>query len=358
LALVVVASACGQAPKPVEAGAPPASPTTRAANPTTSAPPPPTFPLTGLPVADPATAAHPAVVVKMDNSPDARPQAGLNQADVVYELLVEGITRYALVYHSQAADPVGPVRSGRSSDPPLLANLARPLVAWSGGNPGVTGEILAAADAGFLVDAGSNALQQGQYWRDGARRAPHNLYTSTGALLASATPEGALAPLPLFAYRAEGTPPAGVEAAGVVIDFGQRVRAEYVWDAERGGWNRYQVDQRHPREESATLDGAGAQVSPQNVVILFVEYGQSPSDARSPMAVSTGSGQALVLSAGRAVHGTWSRPTPLDPWQLLDEAGQPIELSPGRTWVAMPRAGSPVLPLDQPTADQLLALRR
>jgi hypothetical protein len=357
LALVVVASACGQAPKPVEAGAPPASPTTKAANPTTSAPPPPTFPLTGLPVADPAAAAHPVVVVKMDNSPDARPQAGINEADVVYELLVEGITRYALVFHSQVADPVGPVRSGRSSDPPLLANLARPLVAWSGGNPGVTGEILAAADAGFLVDAGSNALP-GQYWRDRARRAPHNLYTSTGALLAAATPEGAGAPLPLFTYRAEQAEPAGVEAAGVVIDFGQRVRAEYVWDAERGGWNRYQVDENHSREESATVDGAGVHVAPQNVVILFVEYGQSPSDARSPMAISTGSGPALVLSAGRAVHGTWNRATPLDTWQLLDEAGQPIELTPGRTWVAMPRAGAPVLPLDQPTAEQLLALRR
>jgi hypothetical protein len=354
--LVVVAAACGQAAKPVETAPPSAAPTTKAANPTTSAPPPPTFPLTGT-EADPAALDHPVVVVKMDNSPDARPQAGINEADVVYELLVEGITRYALVFHSRAPEQVGPVRSGRSSDPPLLANLSRPLVAWSGGNPGVTAEILAAADAGFLVDAGQNA-QEGQYWRDNSRRAPHNLYTSIAGLLANATPEGATAPLPLFQYRDAGEPAAGVEATGMLIDFGQRVRAEYVWDAERGGWDRFQVDENHPREESATRDGAGMQVAPQNVVIMFTEYGQSPSDARSPMAITSGSGEAIVLTAGRAVHGTWNRPTPLDPWQLLDDAGQPIELTPGRTWVAMPRAGSGVLPLDQATADQLLSLRR
>ncbi len=356
--LALLSTSCGDGTKPVEAAAPPSSAAPATNSPTTSTAPAPTYPLTGLPIDDPAAAGRPVVVVKMDNSPDARPQDGINEADVVYELLVEGITRYALVYHSQLPDRVGPVRSGRSSDPPLLANLNRPLIAWSGGNPGVTAEILGAAHNGFLVDAGYNAFP-GDYWRDGARRAPHNLYTALGPLRDHAAPEGATAPPPLFEYATPGeVSTQGVEAAGAVIDFGLSVRAEYVWDAERSGWDRFQIDERHPRPESATVDGAGVQVSPPNVVILFLDYGTSPADARSPMAVSTGSGQALVLTRGRVISGTWERPTPLDRWTLRDDAGNPIKLAPGRTWVALPRTGAPVLPLDASTAAELLMYRR
>lgn len=356
--LALLSTSCGEGARPVEASAPAPSASATTELPTTSAAPAATYPLTGLPVEDPGAAGRPVVVVKMDNSPDARPQDGINEADVVYELLVEGITRYALVYHSQAPDRVGPVRSARSSDPPLLANLNRPLIAWSGGNPGVTAEVLGAAKSGFLVDAGYNAFP-GDYWRDGSRRAPHNLYTAVSALRDHAAPEGAGAPPPLFEYAkpAEAAAP-GTEATGVVIDFGLGVRAEYVWDAERGGWDRFQVDERHPRAESATVDGAGVQVSPANVVILFLEYGRSAADARSPMAVSTGGGQAIVLTAGRVISGSWERPTPLDRWILKDEAGNPIKLTPGRTWVALPRTGTPVLPLDSAVAAELLGYRR
>ncbi len=76
---------------------------------------------------------------------------------MVYELLVEGITRYAVVFQSQTPDTVGPVRSARSSDIELLANLGAPLIAWSGANPGVTSEVHTAVDNGFLVNAGQDA---------------------------------------------------------------------------------------------------------------------------------------------------------------------------------------------------------
>jgi hypothetical protein len=347
-------AACGASPaeKPVEAGT--QAPTTRDAT-TTSAPAAPVYPLTGMPLDDPAAAQHPAVVVKIDNSPDARPQSGLNEADIVYELLVEGITRYALVFHSQMLDSVGPVRSARSSDIELLANLGAPLLAWSGGNPGVTDEVRAAVDGGFLVDAGHDVFPD-QYRRDRGRSAPHNLYVNIGALLEGRPPTP---PPSLFTYRPPLTPYAGAatDTPGYVVDFGGGVRAEYVWDAERAGWDRFQVDQGHNRDNSATLDTNGVQVAPQNVVILFVPYGQSPSDARSPMALTTGEGDAVVLTAGKAVLGRWQRPNGLLGWQLVDAAGQPIELSPGRTWVALPEVGSPVYPLDPETAASLLAVR-
>lgn len=355
--LVLFVAACGKSnDKPIETGA---SPTTKADATTTSAPPPPVYPLTGMPLADPTAAAHPAVVVKMDNSPDARPQTAINEADVVYELLVEGITRYALVYHSQLPDHVGPVRSARSSDIELLTNLGAPLIAWSGANPGVTDEVRAAVDAGFLVNAGQDAFA-GQYHRENGRRAPHNLYANVAGLLADAAPVGAGSPPALFSYRPVGQPYVGgsLPAAGYVVDFGDGVRADYVWDAERGGWDRFQVDENHSREDSATLDSNGVQVAPQNVVILFLEYGQSPSDARSPMALSSGEGDAVVLTDGKAIEGRWKRPNPFSGWELVDQGGQRITLTPGRTWVALPEIGSAVTPMDPDGAGSLLALRQ
>jgi hypothetical protein len=329
--------------------------TTTVVQTTTTTAPPVVWPLTGVPSDEPGAIGRPVVTVKMDNSPQARPQAGLNQADVVYELLVEGITRYALVFHSQVGDPVGPVRSARSSDVELVGNLGDPLLAWSGGNAGVVGEVRAAEASGILVDAGVDVAYS-HYWREGSRRAPHNLYTNVSSLRELFGGESSANPGPIFAHRAVGAPPTtGVPVAGLTIAFDGGIDADYAWDGS--GWARFQVDQLHDRAGSATLDQDGTQVAPPNVVVLFSEYGSSPSDARSPMAISTGSGQALVLSGGHLTEGTWSRPAPGDPWTLADAAGTPVTLAPGRTWVAMPRTGSATAVMDQPTADALLATR-
>ncbi len=106
--------------------------------PPTTIPPVPVYPLTGLPVTDAAAAARPAMVVKIDNNKRARPQSGLNEADIVFEEIVEAQTRFAAVFHSQGSDPVGPIRSGRTQDIDLLGSLNQPLFVWSGGNPSVT----------------------------------------------------------------------------------------------------------------------------------------------------------------------------------------------------------------------------
>ena len=90
--------------------------------------------LTGLGVEEELT--HPALVIKIDNHEDARPQFGLNIADVVFEEIVEGnITRFAAVFHSQNADPVGPVRSARTGDFDILNGLKHALVRKLGRKP-------------------------------------------------------------------------------------------------------------------------------------------------------------------------------------------------------------------------------
>ncbi len=88
---------------------------------TTTEAPKATYPLTGLEVTDPAAAARPAIVAKIGNY-DKHPQTGLNEADIVFEEIInDHVSRFAAVYHSTTpADIVGPIRSGRLQDVNLL----------------------------------------------------------------------------------------------------------------------------------------------------------------------------------------------------------------------------------------------
>jgi hypothetical protein len=327
---------------------------------TTAAPRRPTgpiYPLTGLPVSNPAVLRHPAVVVKMDNSPWARPQTAINQADIVFELLVEGITRYALVYGDVLPTVVGPVRSARSSDIDLLAGLNQPLLAWSGGNPTVMGQVSEAARQGLLVDA-SRGANPPEYWRDLSRQAPHNLYTNLPMLLgmfgggATRTPQEILP----FAPLGKPLPASARGVAGVTVNFGSGVVIQYVWDARHQGWARYQVDQLHDLNHSATLDSKGQQVAPTNVVVLFMHYGTSVADSRSPQAISVGSGTGEVFSHGREIDIHWTRPSNRSPFLFATVDGKPFALPPGRTWVALPAIGAQVTPIDPATAQSFLRL--
>ena len=162
------------------------------------------MPLTGVPLDfGQVPPDRPALVVKIDNNPRARPQSGLNTADIVFEEIVEVGTRFAAVFHSGDANPVGPIRSGRTQDIDLLSGLHRPLFAWSGGNAGVTRAI---AESDF-IDLNPNNVR-GVYRRQGSNGAPHNFYSDTDLLFAQATPEAGR-PTPLFAYLKPGVAAGG-----------------------------------------------------------------------------------------------------------------------------------------------------
>jgi hypothetical protein len=314
-----------------------ARPTTTSSTSTTA--PPPVQPLTGLPhQGDPAVLARPALVAKVDNADGAglaRPQAGINQADVVIEERVEGsVTRLAAVFHSQDADPVGPIRSFRTTDLHIVANLNRPLLAWSGANA----VFARMAREGPLVDVGYDVATDA-YYRERSRRAPHNLMTATPALRAH-TPEGAGPPPPLFTYRQPGVAPVGGRpVADVRISYGGgggSAPVNYRVDPATGTWLRFQRDTPH-------VDEVGAQVQVENVVIMHVDYvstGAVDSGGNAvPEAELIGSGVAWVLTGGMLVEGTWSRPSEDAIAALTDAAGAPIALTPGRTWVALPELG-------------------
>jgi hypothetical protein len=288
----------------------------------------PVYPLTGLPVDDPAAAARPALVVKIDNHPDARPQTGLGVADLVFEENVEGITRFAAVFQSQGSDPVGPIRSGRTQDVSLLGLLDRPLFAWSGGNANVT-QAIASSDFVNLSNLNQAVAGPGGFFRSGDRKAPHNLYAQSSKLWTLA-PAGAQPPPQQFAYRAEGEAPTGDPSPGVTVEM-DGVRVE--WQFDGTAYARLQNGRPH-------TDAVTGPITAANVVVLVVRYSPSPADARSPEAQTIGSGDALVFTGGSVVRGRWERSDRLQPFTLTDAAGETIALTPGRTWVELARSGS------------------
>ena len=291
----------------------------------------PVAPLTGLPVAEELTG--PALIIKIDNAPEARPQTGIDQADIVFEMLTEGVTRLGAVFHSELPSPVGPVRSSRTSDFDLVSGFNRPLYASSGGNNYV------AARLRDLPIVEVTAISRSVYFRDSSRQRPHNLYVNAPDLY-EFVPDDAEPPLPWFAYRGpdDGLPGGATEVDGpVTIAYRGTPTVTYTWDATRAGWLRAQDGRPH----TTVL---GDQLAPENVVIMVTTYGISAADPTSAELNSVGSGDLFVLTDGHVIEGTWSRDDALAQPTLLDLDGNPILLTPGRTWVSYPEAGDTLLP--------------
>jgi hypothetical protein len=312
--------------------------TSEAVTTTTEPPRGPTAPLTGLRVTDEALLQRPALAMKVDNLDAPRetavPQTGLLRADVVWEEIVEGnITRLVAVFHSQQPGRVGPIRSARTTDVQLLPQLGRPLLGWSGGNAGVTAAV---ANSPSIIDAGWNKMP-GSYARDPNRRAPHNLYAAADGLWAAA-PEDTPPPGPLFFYRRSGqsNPTTAQKSPGVDINWGSGAAVAPVswrWDGELRAYVRNQRGRPH-------TDSDGTPITAKNVVVLVTEYGSSSADARSPEAKTVGSGEMFAFTNGRVIYGRWDRPDINKPAALTDKAGDPVLLTPGQTWIELPRPGT------------------
>ncbi|MCP5026826.1 MAG: DUF3048 domain-containing protein [Actinomycetia bacterium] len=283
-------------------------------------------PLTGLPLGDPAAANRSAIVVKIDNVSRARPQTGLLDADIVFEERVEGgLTRLAAVFHS-GGGTVGPVRSGRTSDIPILGSLARPGYVWSGANR-VFGGLLRQQP---IQDRGAETTTG--YWRSSSQQAPHNLFTDLGPVWGSID---AGPPPPHFEYRAAGAslPTGAAPAAEVSLRY-PNITVSWRWTG--GAWERSMGSKVH-------TDAAGAPVQAANVVA--VELVSAPTGLRAYGAditedVFVGAGRAVVFTAGHAVEAIWTKPTLASVATITLADGTPIALTAGSTWVQLVNAGA------------------
>lgn len=331
LVSLAATAACGGAePKPVAA----VTPETKVSEGTVTTEAAPLAPLTGLPDTNGATKSRPALAVKIDNAPEARPQAGLDVADVVYEEVVEGgVTRFIAILHSAAPPVAGPVRSVRPMDPDILSAY-HGLFAYSGGIPAFVSLMRKAPVQDVNVDVATD----GYSW-DKARRAPHNTFISPEKLWPKAKGDNAAPPQAMFDFRGTGEPFGDADAPHVSIRYSPRASATYDWDAASASWKRTQNGTPH-------VAASGAQIAPENVVIQFVTTRtlgyRDQSGTNVVESEVVGSGEAWLLSNGRVIKGKWSKSSPTAVTKYTDAAGNPVRLTAGRTWVHFAPVGSEV----------------
>lgn len=293
----------------------------------------PRSPVNGLPVDDPELLDRRVVAVKIDNHWNARPQSGIQEAEAVVELRVEGgLTRFMALFHSTDSTYLGPIRSGRPSD----AKMAMPLDATmfiSGAQAWVQSGI---RDLGvpFFVDP-----RPGMFRIDG-RSAPHDLYGNTvelrgiadGAEVADTPPPGGL-------WEFGPMPESAPAARQANLTFSDDLRVGWEW--KQGSWLRTINGEA---SEWRAEDGTTGSITAEVLVVIVGEYFiASPpgSGTAVPATDSVGEGRALVFANGQVLDGTWARDDPEEPFELTTTAGSPMLVPPGYVWISLvPNVGA------------------
>lgn len=286
--------------------------------------------VTGLPVDDPELLERRVLAVKIDNHPRATPQSGINLADMVIELNVEGITRFISIWHESDTDYLGPNRSGRPTDADLVPGFGDATFVFSGAQAWVQ-NLIRANDIN-MVKEGSNGT-----FRISERRAPHNLYVDTNVLRETANQRGYADTPPDGPLWEFGPLQAGRPASMVDIQFGSNNRVYWEWDADQELWLRtaYGEDGMY-RDEDGTEGRIGVPV----LVALYAEpYTASPSGGQSgsslPSSRVIGQGRAFVFADGMVAEGTWEREEVEEWFTLRTESGAIMNVPPGKSWVSI-----------------------
>jgi hypothetical protein len=318
LLLALVLAACSDEAVPTAAqDAPSASP---------KATEEPTCPLTGEEVPPGIDVERAAVAVKVENSEEARPQSGLEHADLVYEEIVEGgITRFMAVYHCGTSKKVGPVRSARFDDPKIALPFTR-VLAYSGSNKIVERELrrakiialneLNAGSAFFRIPPGQIAV--------------HNLFANIDKLRAEAKGRK-LEPPSSKAFEFGEAPAAAKRARAVTVNFNARNVIQYRWKG--GSWKRWEAG-------APFRSASGRQIGVPNVLVQQVEVNNSKTIVDSagnpsPDIALQGKGRAWLLRDGRVIKGTWRIAKDGRAASFRRRGGAPFVFDKGPIWVEL-----------------------
>ncbi len=303
-----------------------AAPTTTTPETTTSTQPVddgPTSPINGLTTEDDEALDRRALVVKIDNHPNARPQSGLSNADVVIELMVEGTTRLVGVFHTGDAETVGPIRSMRPTDGQLARIFDAPLVT-SGGQDWVVSQV---RNTGTSI---IGEVGRPQTFRSSGRSAPHNLYGNTIAIRGLADSRGYEDEAPPALWQFGEMPDDSADATEITLPFASGLVVRWAWDGER-----YTKTTNGATHSWILPDGEAEQMWAETIVVLeMLTYTQSPPPGGGPAKAveSVGAGNAYVFSDGKVVLGAWERGS-LEDTFTLTSGDDPLLVPPGKLWI-------------------------
>lgn len=332
LAAVPLAGAGCAARKAIESAWPVASTERAVPRP----PAPPRWPLTGLQATSADETKVRVVAVKIENSPQARPQSGLDQADVVYETITEGgVTRFNALFHSKAPGTAGPVRSARWSDTYIVPQY-QALFAHCGGKI----DLLKALRDKRYSDM-DQFFNPGPYVRASDRPAPHNLYVDVATVRADATAKRGYAP----AAQVRGFP---FDRSGRVTTPTVTVMTVAFNPDNKVTWSYDQASKTYLRAINGEVHSdrtSGRQYSARNVVVLWaLVKPRSGTDVKGTPVVDivlTGSGRASIFRDGQRIDGRWQTQGDAPP-SFTTGDGTTIKLSPGTTWFQVVETGQEI----------------
>ena len=296
-------------------------------------------PLTGEEVADPESLNRRPITVKLSNAPAdyTRPQAGLNDADIIFEHWTEGaVTRFTALFYGTVPPNVGPVRSARLIDLELPA-MYDAMLAFSGASVGVNQRL----NASDFSDRLLRAAEPGFYRTgDTSKAFEHTLYIRMDQLWQAVADKG-LNTAPVFGtYNAftEVAPEGGSPAGKIFIDY-KTEKVEWVWDAEIGKFRRWMDFEEHVDANTEE------QVTAANVIFLTPYHvndanicEQINNGVCAALSIEIqlwGSGPAVVFRDGQRFDVTWHRDGRNDQLTFTDAAGNPFPLQIGNTWVQL-----------------------
>ncbi len=269
-----------------------------------------------------------AFIVAIDNRSEARPHSGLEDADLVYEMLAEWrVTRFLAVFYTKAVPVIGPVRSARYYSAQLSAPYNTPYAHCGGSMDG-----LQMIRDLRIPDLDEITNSEVAFWRDKSRFMPHNLYTSTELMLAEAQRRGLnITPLPALPV---GSMDAGTETEHLKIVYSVRDPSRYLinysveWKWQEGVYTRLMNGKPHDTTNGNVITAA-------NIVVISVPHRDIVNLAdthwRTEMDLM-GSGAAVFLRDGVSYSGIWKKTNVRDHYEFTVD-GQPYKFAEGNTWI-------------------------
>ena len=269
--------------------------------------------------------------VKNDNNVNARPQSGPQNADAVFEVLVEGgMTRFINIFYESDTTYHGPIRSARPTDPTVLRPLGGVLIA-SGATGGLIPEII---DIGVPVITD----RRPEYFRISSRNAPHNLYADTYKLKQLAISKG---------YKKFENPPAlfpwgnpnfstWIPNKSISLKFSSQTSTKWSWNGNtymRTYYDAYRGSSSNVAHNWINSSGSSGQISSDLIINIFCEPYIHP--LQLPSVKTVGEGRAVVMYKGQMLDAFWKRGSNLDPFHIVDKNGQNLFIPSGKPWISL-----------------------
>ncbi|KGA13782.1 hypothetical protein GM50_21540, partial [freshwater metagenome] len=271
----------------------------------------------------------PILAVKIDDTYLARPQIGLEKADLVYIEQVEGgLTRLAAIFSSVIPTEIGPVRSARISDIDILSQFGKVIFAYSGAQR----LMLPVISQANLWDYGAQHSSPTIFTRDAVRPAPYNMVLRADLLMDKVVADArdvAMSKSPGWSF---GEAPKGGVAIDAVAVRWPASRYEATWSKSE---NRWLLGNKGVPDMAADGSQLGASTFViQNVAISNSIY-RSSDGGYTPLSETVGSGTGYVLRDGKSFKASWNRPSAESgtTWTLAD--GSEIKFAAGSIWVAL-----------------------